>query len=72
MEWTTCEAKLSESNDRREMKRVAAEKHPTVVGVSNIVGVAVVGVEPTTIVIVFDIEHVEIVVGIRIYAKSHP
>ncbi len=70
MEWTTCEAKLSESNDRREMKRVAAEKHPTVVGVPDIVGVAVVGVEPTTIVIVFDIEHVEIVVGIRIYAKS--
>jgi len=52
------------------MKRVAAEKHPTVVGVPDIVGVAVVGVEPTTIVIVFDIEHVEIVVGIRIYAKS--
>ena len=54
------------------MKRVAAEKHPTVVGVPDIVGVAVVGVEPPVVAVVLDVEHVQIAVGVRSRARSHP
>lgn len=48
-----------------EIRRVSAGEHPAVVGIPLVVGVAVVRVEPPTIVIVFDVEHVEIAVGIR-------
>ena len=55
-----------------EIGRVSAGEHPAVVGIPRVVGVAVVAVEPPAIVVVFDIEHVEIAVGIRERARCHP
>ncbi|MEK7501043.1 MAG: hypothetical protein AAB642_02880 [Patescibacteria group bacterium] len=46
------------------MKRVAAEKNPEVVAVPEVVGVAMVGVEPEVIVVVINIEHVRIAVRV--------
>ncbi len=46
------------------MKKIAAER-PAVVAVPEVVRVAVVAVEPATVVIAFNIEHLEVAVGIR-------
>jgi hypothetical protein len=46
------------------MKRVAADEHHTVVSIPEIVGIAVVAVEPETVVIVFDVPHVEVAVRV--------
>jgi len=46
------------------MKIVAAE-HPTVVAIPEVVGVTVVAVEPQVVVIAFDVEDLELAVGIR-------
>lgn len=54
-----------------EIRRVSAGEHPAVVGIPHVVGVAVVAVEPPAIVVVFDIEHVLIAVGIRERARCH-
>jgi hypothetical protein len=49
----------------REIKRVARlNEDPAIVGIPVIVGVTVVGIEPTIIVIVFNVEHIEITVRV--------
>lgn len=55
-----------------EIRRVSAGEHPAVVGIPHVVGVAVVAVEPPAIVVVFDVEHVLIAVGIHERARCHP
>ncbi len=45
------------------MKRVATED-PEVVGIPLIVGVGIVGVEPHTVGVVFEVEHVRVAVGV--------
>lgn len=50
------------------MKRVAPHEHPAVVSIPEVVRVAVVAVEPATIVVVFDVEHVEVIVRVADYA----
>jgi len=48
-----------------KIKRVAGtDEHPLVVGIPDVVGIAVIAVEPEAIVIVFDVEHVEVAVRI--------
>ena len=44
------------------MKRIAKRKHPNVIGVPEIVRVAIVAVEPGVILVAFDVEHVEIAI----------
>ena len=51
------------------MKPVATGEHPAVVAIPDVVGVVPIGVEPTVIVVVFDVEHVRIAVGIRDLCK---
>lgn len=46
------------------MKRVATE-HPLVVSVPEVVRVAVVAVQPQVIVVVFDVEDLEVAIGVR-------
>ncbi len=53
------------------MKRVANEEDPLVLGIPLVVGVTVVGIQPPTIVIVFDVEDVQVTVGTK-YVESHP
>jgi len=48
------------------MKPVATDEHPAVVAIPDVVGVVIVGVEPTGIIVVFDVEHVRVAIGIRI------
>ena len=46
-------------------KRVAGtNEHPAIAGIPDVVGVVVVAVEPQTIIIVFDVEHVEVAVRV--------
>jgi len=54
------------------MKRIAADEDPAVVRVPDVVGAAVVGVEPPVVAVVLDVEHVQIAVGVRSRARSHP
>jgi hypothetical protein len=42
-----------------------AHKHPTIVAVPEVVGVAIVAVEPQVIAVALHIEHVEIAIRIR-------
>lgn len=56
----------------REMKRVAAEEHPHVVGIPLIVGMAVVRVQPEVVAIALDVEHVEIAIGIGCRTGCRP
>ena len=52
------------------MKRVSGEdEHPTIVGVPEVVGVIIVGVDPQLVVVVIDIEHIEVAVRVG-YVKS--
>jgi len=46
------------------MKSIAASKDPAIVSIPNIVRLAVVAVEPTTIAIVRDAEHVEVAIRV--------
>ncbi len=46
------------------MKRFAAE-NPAVVAIPDVVGVAVVGIEPQNAVVTLDVEDVQIAVGVR-------
>lgn len=54
------------------MKRVSAGEHPTVVGIPLVVGVAIVRVEPLTVLVAFHVEHVEVAIGISERASRHP
>ena len=51
------------------MKRFAAES-PPVVSVPEVVSVTVVAVEPASVVIAFDVEHLEIAIGIRCMRRA--
>jgi len=44
------------------MKRVAANKNPRVVSIPEVVRMAIRAIQPTTVVIAFDVEHVEVAV----------
>lgn len=46
------------------MKNVAAGENPAIVSIPDIVRLAVVAVEPMTIAIVFDVEHVEVTIRV--------
>ena len=46
------------------MKRVATDKHEAIVAIPEVVGPAVVAVEPRAIVIAFNVEQVKI--GVRV------
>ena len=47
------------------MKRFAgANEHPAIVGIPEVVRVAIVAVEPPTIVIVLHVEHLEVAVRV--------
>ncbi|MGA2666841.1 MAG: hypothetical protein ABSE91_01965 [Patescibacteria group bacterium] len=46
------------------MKKVAAER-PPVVAIPDVVGVTIVAVEPTSVLVAFDVEHLEVAVGVR-------
>jgi len=58
------------------MKIVATQEHPAVVAIPVVVGVVPIRIEPTVVVVVFDVEHVRIAVGIGIVRdiihKHHP
>jgi hypothetical protein len=64
MEWATHKTKLSQINSEREMKRIAKTENKTVVGIPEIVRIAVVTIEPQTIIIVFNVEDVEVAIRI--------
>jgi hypothetical protein len=51
---------------RREIKIVATDEQPLVVAIPDVVGIVIVAVEPTVVVVVFNVEHVQIAIGIRI------
>ena len=51
MEWATHKTKLSQINSEREMKRIAKTENKTVVGIPEIVRIAVVTIEPQTIML---------------------
>ncbi len=55
----------------REMKRVAAQEHPTIVGIPLVVGMAVVRVEPEVVGIALDVEHVEIAIRVGCRTGCH-
>ena len=46
------------------MKRVATEEHPLVVGIPEVIGFAVVVVEPKVAVIALDVKHVDVAVRV--------
>lgn len=46
------------------MKRVATDEHPAVVAIPEVVGIAIVAVEPLAIVITFHIEHLEVAIRV--------
>ena len=48
------------------MKTVATQEHPAVVAIPVVVRVVPIRVEPTVVVVVFDVEHVRVAVGIGI------
>ena len=52
------------------MKRVATAEDPLVVGIPLVLGVTVVRLEPQVVLIVFDVEDVQVTVGIRTYAQA--
>ncbi len=53
-----------------KIKRVAGDEHELIVGIELIARVAIVAVEPQTIIIALDIEQVQIAVRIRMYKAS--
>lgn len=63
MERTAHKTKLPNCKSWGEMKKVATEE-PHVVGVPEVVGVAVVRVEPQTIVVPLNVEHVQVAIRI--------
>ncbi len=63
MERADFKTKLPCHIGKREMERVATED-PEVIGIPLIVRVGVIGVEPHTIRVVFEVEHVGITVGV--------
>ena len=65
MERATHKTKLFPANAWKRNEIIAPDKDELVVRIPEVVSVAVIGVEPTlTVVIAFDIEHVQIAVGI--------
>ncbi|MBI2099359.1 hypothetical protein HYT45_03030 [Candidatus Uhrbacteria bacterium] len=52
------------------MKRVAADEHPTIAAVPDVVGVVVVAVQPKAIVIAFHAEHLQVAVRIGLHKTS--
>ena len=74
MEWTNNKTKLPQSLGR-EIKRVARlNEDPSIISIPVIVRVTVVDIEPTIIVIVFNVEHIEITirVGLLCIVSSKP
>ena len=65
MERTACKTKLSQQKCGRELKRVAAGKHPAVAAIPEVVGIVVVAVQPQAIVVPFNVEHLEVAVRVR-------
>lgn len=53
------------------MKRVAAGEDPHVTEIELVLGVRVVRVEPGAVIVPFEVEHLEVPVGIRT-ARSRP
>lgn len=53
------------------MRRVATGEDEPVVSIVEVVGVGIVGIEPQTVVIVFDNEDVEVAVRAAKYTKCH-
>ncbi len=54
------------------MKRVATTPDPDAVGIPLVVRMPVVRVQPHVIVIMFEVEQLEVAVGVRVYAHGHP
>ena len=49
----------------REIKRISRnDEHPAVVSIPEVVGVAIVAVEPRTIVIAFHVEHLRVAIRV--------
>ena len=46
------------------MKRVAKREHPPVVTIPDVLGVGIVAVQPPTVLIVVDVEHVRVAVRV--------
>jgi|TARA_Y100000310_G_scaffold163662_1_gene163484 hypothetical protein len=57
--------KLPRQNRRRKTKPVAADEHPSVVRIPDVVGVTIVAVEPELVLVTLDVEHVEVAVRVR-------
>lgn len=55
------------TSQKAKMRRLATDKHETVVTVPEVVGVTVVRVEPKLIVVTVDVEHVQIADGVVAY-----
>lgn len=46
------------------MKRFAADEHPVVVAIPDVVGVVVVAVQPRAVIIAFHVEHLEVAIRV--------
>ena len=46
------------------MKRVAKHEHPPVVTIPEVVGIAIVGVQPMIVTVAIDVEHVRVAMRI--------
>jgi len=64
LEWSTYKTKLPHKS-RREIKRVATDEDEAVVTIPEVVRVTVVATQPATIVVVFNVEHLEVAVRVR-------
>ena len=65
MEWTTYKAKLAHKEHGREMRRFARRhENEAIVRVPEVVGIAVVPVQPQTVIVVFDVEDVAVAVRV--------
>ena len=54
---------------RREIRRFATGKHPDVLGIPEVVGIAVVRVEPAFIAVMLHVEHVRVAVRVDSYKR---
>ncbi len=53
------------------MRRVATAEDPPVIRIPLIVGVTVVRLEPQLVLVVFDVEDVQVAIGVRERANGH-
>jgi len=49
---------------RKRNERIATDEHEAVVSIPDVVGVAIVGVEPLLVAVVLHVEHVEVAVRV--------